>query len=167
MIETELKIHIWPDRMLRRRCKKVKDLFSLKDIFDKMYKIMKEKGVKVLAANQIGLDIACLIVEAKDTLFRLVNPSIIKREGSRWGEEDCLSFPYLRLRIKRAENIWINFWDERGNQLDMEAEKDLALLFQHGIDHLNGILFIDRVPFVKRIFLRDYFKNLKENGMPQ
>ncbi len=148
MIKTELKIRIWPDKMLRRRCRKVKDFFSLKDIFDKMYKIMKKKGAKVLAANQIGLDIACLIVEAKDTLFRLVNPFIIKREGVQWKEENCLSFPYLRLMIKRAESIWINFWDERGNQLDMEAEKELALLFQHGIDHLNGILFVDRVSFV-------------------
>lgn len=148
------EIRIWPDKILRKKCKKVENFFLAREIFDKMYKIVKESDSKVLAANQIGLDISCLIVRAEDKVFYLVNPSLIKKEGYQVKKESCLSLPHLGLlEIKRARSVWVEYWNEKGEKLCIEAEDDLASILQHGIDHLQGKLFIDRVSLRRKLSL--------------
>ncbi len=148
------EIRIWPDKILRKKCRKVENFFLAREIFDKMHRIIKENDIKVLAANQIGLDISCLIVKAENKVFYLVNPSLIKKEGQQIKKESCLSLPQLGLlEIKRARSVWVEYWDEKGERLCIEAEDDLASILQHGMDHLQGKLFIDRVPLRRRLSL--------------
>ncbi len=151
-MRTELKLRIWPDKILRTKCKAVTNPdANIRRILDQMYTIMKINRGIGLAATQVGLDICCIIVEAEDRVFRLLNPKIIKKEGTQIFEEGCLSFPGLSLRIKRARSVWVTAMDEWGDPLDIEAEGLLAVVFQHEIDHINGIVFIDRIPLWERM----------------
>jgi peptide deformylase len=155
MSEIELRIHTWPDKILRKKCKKVERVDAqIRGILDKMYYLMEEEKGVGLAANQVGVDLALIVAKAEDRVFKLVNPRIVKKEGRIEFEEGCLSFPDLVLKTKRAAKVWISSLDESGQALDIEAEGSLSVIFQHEIDHINGVLFIDRVPLWKRIELK-------------
>lgn len=152
MSKTELKIHTWPDRILKKKCKKVERIdASIYDYLGQMYSLMKESQGVGLAANQAGLDIALVVVEIGDTSLKLVNPRIVKKQGKITFEEGCLSFPGLSLQVKRSKKIWISSLDENGDPLDIEAKEILAVILQHEIDHINGIVFTDRLPLWQRL----------------
>ena len=91
------------------------------------------------------------MVEVKDHLFKLVNPKILKREGSISFPEGCLSFPGVELEIRRANKILISALNENGEKIQIEVEGILSVVFQHEIDHIEGKVFIDRVSFLKRL----------------
>ncbi len=161
MKETGLKIHTWPDNILKKSCKKVENVDSqIKKTFDKMYSLMKKNQGIGLAANQVGLDLSLAVIQVKDKVFKLVNPRIIKKTGTIKFEEGCLSFPGLSLEIKRARKVWVSALNEDGDPLDIEAEGILAVVFQHEIDHINGIVFIDRVSLWKRFSLIPKLKEM-------
>jgi len=104
-----------------------------------------------LAGNQAGLDSCLVVVEINDQVFKLVNPQIIKQEGSVSFTEGCLSFPGLEIEIERANKIWISALDEKGRAIEIETEGLVSVIFQHEIDHIEGKVFIDRVSFLKRL----------------
>lgn len=164
MKKTELKIRTWPDRILRIRCKKVKTVDdTIRETLDAMHALMKEcKGIG-LAANQAGVNLRLAVIEAEDKVFKVVNPCIVKRKGKTSILEGCLSFPGLELEIKRAKEVWVSGLDEKGEPLYLEADGILAIVFQHEIDHLNGIRFIDRLPFWKRLKILSKLRAIKKN----
>lgn len=152
MSQTELKIHTWPDKILKKKCKKVKGVdATIKDYLEQMYALMKQSQGVGLAANQAGLELSLVVIEIGHTSLKLVNPQIIRREGSIEFEEGCLSFPGLPLKVKRARKVWVSALDEQGEPFDIEAEDILAVIVQHEIDHINGVVFIDRIPFLSRL----------------
>jgi len=160
---TELKIRIWPDRGLKKRCRKIKIVDEhTRRVLDDMYKLMKETDGVGLAANQAGLRDSLVVVEAGDKLFKLINARIVKYHGKIDFEEGCLSFPGINLTIRRASRVWIQALDEYGNPLDIEAEGTLAVIFQHEIDHVNGVVFVERVPLWQRWKLRPKLKKLTQ-----
>ncbi|OQX86259.1 MAG: peptide deformylase [Candidatus Omnitrophica bacterium 4484_70.2] len=130
---------------------------------------MKEKGGIGLAANQAGLDLKLVVIDIppfktnKNIVFKLINPKILKKEGRRKFEEGCLSFPNLSLTIKRAERVWVEALDERGKILNLEAKGILSIVLQHEIDHINGIVFIDRLSFWERVKILPKLRKLKLN----
>jgi peptide deformylase len=152
MEKIKLRIHTWPERILRKKCKKIETLDEeIRQILEQMHALMLEtKGVG-LAANQVGLDLSLAVIQADDRVFKLVNPCIVKKEGKVSFTEGCLSFPDLELKIDRAKKIWVSSLNEKGEPLDLEIEGLLSVVFQHEIDHLNGIVFIDRVSFWQRL----------------
>jgi peptide deformylase len=162
MIETKLRIHIWPERIIRQKCRKVNRVDKqIQKLLDEMYVLMKSlKGVG-LAANQAGLDISLVVVEAEDRVFKLVNPKIVKKEGKINFKEGCLSFPGLELEITRSDKAWVFALNEKGEPLELETEGVLAVIFQHEIDHVNGILFIDRLPIWQRVKIYPQLKKIK------
>jgi peptide deformylase len=162
MKQTELKIHIWPDKILKKRCKKVEVIDNrIKDLFEQMYSLMKrEKGIG-LAANQVGIDLSMVVVESEDRVFKIINPKIEKKEKKIKFREGCLSFPGIELEITRFYRVWVSGLDIEGKTLNLEAEGTLAVVFQHEIDHINGILFIDRIPWWKKIEIYPKLKELK------
>lgn len=163
MKKIELKIHTWPDKILRSKCKKV-DVVNenIRQILDGMYSLMHENKGVGLAANQAGLNLRLIVIEAEDKFFKLINPCIVKKEGKISMLEGCLSFPGLELEIKRPKKVWVRSLDEKGETLDLEVEDILAIIFQHEIDHLNGISFIDRIPFWKRIGILKKLRAIKK-----
>jgi peptide deformylase len=123
----------------------------------------EHKGVG-LAANQAGLTLRLAVIEAEDKVFKLVNPVIIKKSGRIAILEGCLSFPGLELKVRRYGKIWVRSLNEKGEPLNLEVEDTLAIVFQHEIDHLDGICFIDRIPFWERLKIVPKLKAIKRFG---
>ena len=102
--------------------------------------------------------------ETKNDLLQvLINPRIVESEGTTISEDEgCLSVPDFRANVKRAASVLVEGFDNKEKPLRIEAEGLLAVVLQHEIDHLNGILFIDRISSLKRgIYKRRVKKNLK------
>lgn len=131
------------------------------DMFDTMY---AEEGVG-LAAPQVGEGVRVIVVDANEEgsePFALVNPNILEMgsEVDR-AEEGCLSIPGLREVVERPTSVVIEGIDADGNQVRMDVEGFVARILQHEVDHLDGILFLDRVSPLKRRMLLQKWKKVK------
>ncbi len=124
-----------------------------------------------LAAPQVGilkrvivLDVGRLTEEGKQPLA-VINPEIVSSEGETVFDEGCLSVPEFTADVTRAEKIVLTGLNERGESVELDADGLLAIALQHEVDHLNGILFFDRLGRIKRdIFKRKYAKMLKQGA---
>lgn len=147
-----LKIITYPNDFLRCKTRKVKDFSDpkiAKLVFD-MIKAMEDARGIGLAATQVGSDWRICIVEVQGNLLILLNPEI--KTFSRKKEileEGCLSFPGKYLPIERPAKVKVKANDLTGGKLRIKAEGMLARALQHEIDHLDGILMIDRVKKLK------------------
>ncbi len=120
----------------------------VRDMIDTMY---AENGVG-LAANQVGIPKQIFVASAdqvrgKELVF--FNPSIVKKEGTIKEFEGCLSVPEFYEPVKRFKRVWMRAMTLDGKTVEVKGEGLLARIFQHEIDHLNGILFIDRLGLLK------------------
>ena len=131
----------------------------IRDLFDTM---RASKGVG-LAANQVGVATRVCVVETdKDHSYALVNPVIVEREGSVKDEEGCLSIPDIYGDVERSARVVVEALDENGRKRRIEGTELLARAIQHEIDHLDGILFTDRVgPLKRRSLLKQWEKARK------
>src|SRR5215469_15819037 len=132
---------------LRKKAKKVHRFdASIQKLIDDMFETMHAANGAGLAAPQIDLSIRVFVAEYEERRVVLVNPEIIKAEGEVLGSEGCLSIPgYYGDNIRRAENVVVKGQDARGKEVRIRAEGWLARILQHEIDHLDGILFLDRL----------------------
>ena len=151
-----LKIVTHPNPILRKISKEinVKTITDKKfqELCDNMIRTMKEKDGVGLAAPQIGKNIRVVIVNTKEGPICVINPVITKKSLIReTDEEGCLSVPGTFGRVKRHKNISCTFTDREGNSIKVEAKGYMARIFQHEIDHLNGILFIDKAKNIKEV----------------
>ncbi len=152
MNTTKLRIHTWPEDILRKKCKEVVAVDSkIKAYLDQMLVLMRLSNGAGLAGNQAGLDLSLIVIEVENHTFKLINPRIVKKEGLIKFREGCLSFPGLELDIKRADRIWVSAQDEQGKPVKIEAKGFLSVIFQHEIDHIGGIAFIDRISFWQKL----------------
>jgi len=124
---------------------------KIRESLDEMLSLMRVSGGTGLAGNQAGLNLSLLVIEVKNHIFQLVNPQIVKSEGSISFSEGCLSFPGVELEVKRANKVWITALNKEGKPVEIEAEGFLAVIFQHEIDHIRGVVFIDRISFWQRV----------------
>ena len=134
------------DEKLRKHAKPVEkfDLrlrILLKDMADTMY---KANGVG-LAAPQVGILKRAVVVDAGSGLIELVNPEIIRAEGARVGVESCLSVPDRCGTVERPEKVAVRAQNRRGEPIGITGEGFLAVALCHEIDHLDGVLYIDRM----------------------
>lgn len=120
---------------------------TIRTMFDLMY---EAKGIG-LAANQVGLPYRFFVVnitadpEQKDEEHVFINPEILRRKGSEEGEEGCLSLPELYGPVRRAQEVVIDAFDLEGQGFEMSLDELPARVVQHETDHLDGIMFIDRM----------------------
>jgi peptide deformylase len=141
---------------------------ELKQLADDMVETMYAAPGVGLAAPQVGelkrlIVIDCSPKDEPDDLLVAVNPEIISSEGDSLEEEGCLSVPGFWASVKRCSSATMRYQDVEGNTHQREAEGLLAVCMQHEIDHLNGVLFVDRLSPLKRsIFKKKYLKMLKE-----
>ncbi|MBC7346978.1 MAG: peptide deformylase [Clostridia bacterium] len=138
------------NELLRQRAKPVPAITPnveklLTNLAETMY---AARGVG-LAAPQIGVLKRAIVVDVGEGLLALVNPEIVSREGEEVGLEGCLSIPGLEGEVPRAARVEVRAWDRYGAPTHLKAEGLLARALQHEIDHLDGILFIDRA---RRLF---------------
>ncbi len=151
-----LEIKKYNDSVLREKCQEVKEVDDeIRKIIDDMKETMKENKGVGLAAPQVGIKKRIIVLDLdfiKQGEFELVNPKIIqKSRETEIEEEGCLSFPNVFLKIRRSKNIVAEAQDRNGGKIRIEASGFLARVLQHEIDHLDGILFFDRLPILKRI----------------
>lgn len=136
-----------PNPILRKRNKKIKDASDPKVrklIFDMLDTLEANNGLG-LAAPQVGENLRLCVVKFGGKTHILINPEITYRSWRKEIlEEGCLSFPGQWYGIKRSKKVKVKAQDREGKHLEMEAEDMLARAFQHEIDHLDGILFVDR-----------------------
>lgn len=135
--------------MLRTKAKRVSRFdTSLERLINDMWETMREAPGVGLAAPQVGESIRVLVAEYEDEAVALVNPEIIKRsEDEELGTEGCLSIPgYLGDDVARATAITVKARDPKGKEVRVKAEGWFARILQHEIDHLDGVLYTDRIP---------------------
>lgn len=154
-----LEIKKFKDPVLRKKCQKVRKIDEgvRKLIVDMVQTMGRGQGVG-LAAPQVGVLKRIIVVQTDlkgQRILALINPKITKKgSGKEKGEEGCLSFPGIFLEIKRAKEVEIEALDINGKEIKFKAQGFLARVFQHEIDHLNGVLFFDRLSIIKRIMFK-------------
>lgn len=122
-----------------------------------------------LAAPQIGVSKRITVIDVSfkehpDERLVLINPEIIEREGKQFEEEGCLSLPEIREKVQRAARVKVRAQDVNGEFFEAEGDELLARAMQHEIDHLDGVLFIDRISPLKRDLLKRRIRKLQKNG---
>ncbi len=133
--------------VLRQKGKKVHRFDpSIARLIDDLFETMHAAHGVGLAAPQIALSLRVFVAEYEERKIAMVNPEIIKAEGEELGSEGCLSIPgYVGDHIRRAASVVVKGQDARGKATRVRAEGWLARILQHEIDHLDGILFLDRL----------------------
>lgn len=159
---------IYPDSRLREVSSEVLEFGScLNERLENMYETMIAKGGVGLAAVQVGRLERMLIVnipredgvQHKEDLLEVINPEILESSGEILFQEGCLSIPDYYEVVRRANCVTVRYFDREGREKTIAAEGYLAVALQHEIDHLNGILFIDKLPLLKKKkFQKEYKK---------
>ena len=145
------------------------DTAELKELIADMWETMySAKGVG-LAAPQIGLNKRISIIdvsvgENEADKIVIINPEITFREGKQTGEEGCLSIPGFREPVTRANRVTVKARNERGDEIELSGDELLARAFQHEIDHLNGVLFVNHLSGLKRDIIRRKIRKLQKSG---
>jgi peptide deformylase len=132
-----------------------------------MFEAMYEADGIGLAGPQVGVSKRLFVCDVRDPDYEplaVVNPVVVENDGSERGEEGCLSLPGLVGVVERPASIVLEGLDLDGNPIRLEASDLMARCIQHEIDHLDGILFIDRVSPIKRKMLLSKWKKLQKEA---
>jgi len=165
-----LEVLTYPDKFLGQPTKAVENIDGkLQKIIDNMAETMYDAPGAGLAAIQVGFNKSIIVFdtlpgEAEKSLQVLLNPEILESDGEIISEnEGCLSVPDFRSDVKRSSIVLVEGIDREGNPVKIEVEGYLSIVLQHEIDHLNGILFINRISSLKReLYKRRIKKKLRE-----
>lgn len=143
-----LRIRTMPDPILRQKAKRVTSIdASVLRLIDNMIETLRSAGHGVgLAATQVGKLLRIAVIELPDEpVIVLINPEIIKREGERVVDEGCLSIPGYRGQVKRAVSLKVKYLNREGREERRKCSDLAAQVVEHELDHLNGIVFTDRL----------------------
>jgi len=161
-----MEIRYYPDPVLRERVPPVEEFDdALADLAREMVETMKAADGLGLAGPQVGalLNIVVVSPDMQPGSERvLVNPEITESNGWEVGEEGCLSFPGIYVRIGRFHRVRTRYCDLNGETRELEAEGLLARAVQHELDHLEGRLLVDRMSAVQRMAHRRSLRELKD-----
>jgi len=137
----------YPNPVLRKKCKPIKKVDSkIKTLIENMIDTMHAAPGVGLAAPQVGENIQLITVDIGEGAFALINPKITKKNKEfQVFEEGCLCLPGIVAPIERYSQITVEGLDKNAQKITIEASGFLATVLQHEIDHLSGILFIDKV----------------------
>ena len=161
-----LPIRILGDPVLRKPAAPVEAVDDeLRRLVDDMFETMYHADGVGLAAPQVGISRRVLVIDTHEdgsVPIALINPEILETSPeTERGEEGCLSIPGLRDVVERAANVVVQALDPQGNTVRIEGSTLLARALQHEIDHLDGVLFIDRVSPLKRKLLLSKWQKVK------
>jgi len=153
----------YPDEILTQKAEKIKDVKNpeIKElIFDMLETLDQESNGMGLAAPQVGRSVRLCIIKYNRKTYILINPQIKSKSLAKETlEEGCLSFPGKYIPIKRHKKVKVVALDRHGKKIEIKAEGILARALQHEVDHLDGILFIDRAEKKDREMLVGEIKN--------
>jgi peptide deformylase len=163
-----MKIVHYPHPALRRQAKPLTAIdkkihLHVGAMLDAMY---EAKGLG-LAATQVALPYQLLVVnitgdpQQKDREAVYINPTIVERKGTQEGDEGCLSFPGLFQKVRRAKTVKVQAYNIKGEAIELTAHDLEARAWQHELDHLNGVLFIDKMGPIAKLCARGDVKNFE------
>ncbi len=165
------KIYKYPDPVLRQKTASITSFDdNLATLVEDMAQTMYDAPGVGLAAPQIGQSVKLIVVDAtrnnegESQYLPLVNPQIVAHEGTQIDEEGCLSVLDLTASVKRYKKITVSYQDIQGQEQELSAEDRFAVVLQHEIDHLNGILFIDHLSPLKRALYKKKVKKWLNEG---
>jgi peptide deformylase len=172
-----LPVRIIGDKVLKQKAKQVEKITpEIKELVADMFYTMYETDGIGLAAPQIGKSLRIFVIDiewhhedGKKNPLVFINPKFTFFEGETSAEEGCLSIPGIFEKVVRAEKVIIEATDLSGKRFTIETDDFLAVALQHEYDHLEGILFIDKVPKLRRMIhakkLRELKSKVDENGV--
>ncbi len=162
-----LKVYEYPHPILKKKAEKVAVVDDqLRRVLDDMLETMYAENGVGLAAPQVGLSQRMVVIDIahegeKPSPLYLVNPEIVWRsEETEICEEGCLSVPEMRAEVERPASVRVTYLDYQGKECEILAEDFLAVAMQHELDHLDGVLYIDKISRLKRQML---LKKLEKN----
>lgn len=176
----ELPIVAYGDAVLRKKAEEIsEDYPDLQKLIEDMFETMYAANGVGLAAPQVGLPIRLFIVDAApfaedddeedgddaaaDFKRVFINPIIFDEEGEEWGfEEGCLSIPGIREEVKRKSALKIEYYDENWDLYEEELDGILARIVQHEYDHIEGILFTDKISPLRRTLLQGKLNDISK-----
>ena len=161
-----LDVVTYPDPILRKVAEPVDwSHADLPKLLDEMADVMYVKDGVGLAAPQVGISKRIVVADIGDGLLCLINPEILSRgDEEKVLEEGCLSLPGVRVDVSRTEKITVAGLDEKGRCVQKDVEGLGARVLQHEIDHLNGVLIIDRLNTLQRALLKSRMKRLRDTA---
>jgi peptide deformylase len=160
----------YPDPVLSKKGEPVTEFGpDLAQFVEEMWASMYAAHGIGLAAPQVGVSKRITVIdvsfkERPDERLVLINPEIIEREGKQFEEEGCLSLPEIREKVQRSARVKVRAQDINGEFFEAEGEELLSRAMQHEIDHLDGVLFIDRISTLKRDLVKRRIRKLQKNG---
>ena len=157
-------IRLFGDPVLKQRAREIEEIDgSLATLVDTMYDTMYEAAGIGLAAPQVGIQKRLFTFETEDSGRGVIlNPRIVESSGEWLYNEGCLSVPGMHFDIVRPKEVTLQGIDLDGNEMVLEADELLARLFQHEIDHLDGVLLLDRLDPDQRKLA---FRSIREHGL--
>lgn len=164
---SSLEIRIYPDPILRVKCKPITEIDQeIRDLVSQMADTMYQAPGIGLAASQVGVEKRLFVADVGDSaeadnergFFALINPEIVEREGSVSSEEGCLSIPGVTEQVVRSERVTVSALNLEGQEVELNVGGLLAVCFQHEIDHLDGVLFIDRLTKLRKELIKGKLK---------
>jgi peptide deformylase len=165
-----LGIRKYPEKILKQKASPVKVIDKeLQTLIDDMVETMYAAPGVGLAAPQVGVSKRLAVIDistkgAQMPLLVLINPEVVSEEGCIEFEEGCLSFPGYTAKVERAETMVVRAMDRGGKMVEIESEGLLSIALQHEIDHLDGILLIDRISPIKREFFKKRFQKVHKSA---
>ena len=134
------------DEILRKKSREIQEVTDrVRTILDDMAETMYHAEGGGLAACQVGILKRLVVIDIGEGLLKLVNPDFVLQEGEQIVEEGCLSFPDVWGRLKRPERVVVRALDENGKEITVEGTGLLAKCLCHELDHLDGIVFKDKI----------------------
>ena len=162
-----LEILKYPHPTLKKRSKEVDRIDGeVKKLIEDMAETMYQANGVGLAACQVGVPRRIIVVDVspidpQQSFFAMINPEVIDEEGEIDHEEGCLSVPDCFEKLRRKEKMRVRGISPEGKGMEIAGEGILAIALQHEIDHINGILILDRISRLKREIYRDKLKKEK------
>jgi peptide deformylase len=159
----KLDLLIWPDPKLNKICDSVTEFDSkLTQLVVDITQAMQKHDGAGLAANQVGILKRIIVYRAENAEGYMINPEILASEGETYEAEQCLSFPGVFIKVKRAAKIEVKFQDDEGTEKVAQMDGFLAKVIQHEIEHLDGITFVRYLSTLKRDVVTRKMKKVRK-----
>ena len=164
------KIELYGSPILREKASPVEAITpEIQQLLDDMVETMRHAGGAGLAANQVGVPLRVMVVdlgaqEGKEDLVYFINPEYTFQEGEAVQEEGCLSIPQIFEHVKRPARLGIRALDREGKTFELEGDAFLCKALSHEMDHLDGVLFPDRLSLLRRDIVKRKIKKLIRDG---
>jgi len=164
------KIELYGSEVLKKKAERIEAVTpEVLRLLDDMVDTMRHAKGAGIAANQVGVAVRAMVVDigaltGEENIVYLINPEWVRQEGEAIVEEGCLSIPLIYEKVKRPSRVCVRALDREGKVFELEGEEFLCKALCHEIDHLDGVLFVDRLSPLRRDIVKRKIRKLIRDG---